>query len=76
MVKNSNIREDGFEIITEASTTGNTDSRKESHMGLGEEFNAEEEDEEEEDSIATGKQKFITPMEMKDHIEKMWIKEG
>ena len=50
------MREDGFEIITEASTTGNINSRKESHIEqIGEEFNDEDEEEDEDDAVSTGK---------------------
>ena len=56
LVKGASMREDGFEIITEASTTGNINSRKESHIEqIGEEFNDEDEEEDEDDAVSTGK---------------------
>lgn len=81
------VKDDAFEIITEASTAGITHSRKESHTdqqsaGAYDDIysetanDMEEEDEEEEKGgDASGKQKYISPIEVKDHIKRFWEKE-
>lgn len=79
----SSVKDDAFEIITEASTAGHSHSRKESHTeqnsGYDEVYsqtaNDVEEDEEFDEGDNSGKQKYISPIEVKDHIKKLWAKE-
>lgn len=77
---NESVKDEGFEIITEVST------RKESHTGEHTSHHGDhdhstvidfEDYEEDEDNGKenTAHQKLISPIEVKDHIEKLWAKE-
>lgn len=78
------VKDDAFEVITEASTTGLTHSRKESHTeqhsqsaydDIYSAANEGDEEEEEDEVDNSGKQKYISPIEVKDHIKRYWQKE-
>jgi primase-polymerase (primpol)-like protein len=65
----SNQTEDKLEIITEASTRKQSGSDHSQDASM---YNDDEDEDEDDirDGVSTGKQ--LTPLEIKDHIEKLW----